>query len=261
MKNATIIPTKTVLEWIFLISLLFTKNQTITAFSLHNSWNPTTATLTNFHRETKILADNFQGSNTALLYERSTDVRSSFKRRSRTALRVERTSILDGFRERARYDNQFTKKLTVELFVGFLAQLFAEVSQRGDNSWNEMDLISADLVQGLIANFFAVYLSAPRKTTRSYGIGKKISGLNFWDSLPDNAFQKCKQVPLKSWSLLTTSATLSTPHPHTSHTNIPPTTHIPLCVCINRVLSIPYYNEVDLWLKLHRNYSPLVSVV
>ena len=38
-----------------------------------------------------------------------------------------------------------------------------------------------------------------RKTTRSYGIGKK-SNVNFWEGLPDNAFQKCKQGT--SYSLL-----------------------------------------------------------
>ena len=181
------------LERIFITISLFM--HTINAYSLHS----TAALINRFDSSYSLQVVSKQGkhnnyretkTHTALLRGRSALVRNNIP--SSTALFVERTSLLDGFRERARYDNQFTKKLTVELFVGFLAQLLAEISQRGDNSWNETDLIIADLVQGLIANFFAVYLSAPRKTTRSYGIGKKTTGFSFWDSLPDNAFQKCK---------------------------------------------------------------------
>ena len=67
----------------------------------------------------------------------------------------------NGFMERAAYDPQFATKIVIEMVIGFVTQLFAEIAKRGSRSWLEIDFIVADIVMGLTANFFAVYLSAP----------------------------------------------------------------------------------------------------
>ena len=102
------------------------------------------------------------------------------------------SSTIRGFNDRAAYDSQFKMKLTVEMIIGFITQLIAEISKRGAASLSELDFIIADLIMGLTANFFAVYLSAPSgrstETKNDQQVGRFAS---FLSRCPDNAFQKC----------------------------------------------------------------------
>ena len=96
----------------------------------------------------------------------------------------------NGFIERAAYDPQFATKIAIEMVIGFVTQLFAEIAKRGSRSWLEIDFIVADIVMGLTANFFAVYLSAPTGASDDTSGHKNLSPVEkFFSNCPDNAFQ------------------------------------------------------------------------
>lgn len=109
------------------------------------------------------------------------------------------SSFLDGFNNRATYDIFFVRKLSIELCVGFITQTLAEVSKRGASSFAEVNLIAADLIQGVLSSFFSVYLSAPtasviaQPSSRSVAISKRSSSSveAYFSRCPDNAFQRC----------------------------------------------------------------------
>ena len=44
----------------------------------------------------------------------------------------------NGFIERAAYDPQFATKIAIEMVIGFVTQLFAEIAKRGNRSWVEI---------------------------------------------------------------------------------------------------------------------------
>jgi hypothetical protein len=96
---------------------------------------------------------------------------------------------IQGLKERSAYDSKFTTKLSVELCVGFVTQLIAEYAKRGAQTMNEFDFVIADLIMGLSANFFAVYLSAPVATKAPSAV-KESKWEAFLSGCPDNAFQK-----------------------------------------------------------------------
>jgi hypothetical protein len=52
-------------------------------------------------------------------------------------------------------------QVLIEIAIGAGAQLIAEIQQRGPNFRAEMDFVVAGLLTCVLANFFAVYLSAP----------------------------------------------------------------------------------------------------
>jgi hypothetical protein len=52
-------------------------------------------------------------------------------------------------------------QVVIEIAIGAGAQLIAEIQQRGPNFRAEMDFVVAGLVTCVLANFFAVSLSAP----------------------------------------------------------------------------------------------------
>ena len=97
----------------------------------------------------------------------------------------------NGFIERAAYDPQFATKIAIEMVIGFATQLFAEIAKRGSRSWLEIDFIVADIVMGLTANFFAVYLSAPTGASKDDTSSHKNQSPveKFFSNCPDNAFQ------------------------------------------------------------------------
>ena len=109
---------------------------------------------------------------------------------------------IQGLKDRAAYDSKFTTKLAVELCVGFVTQLIAEYAKRGARTMAELDFVIADLVMGLSANFFAVYLSAPvLQTSQASSSDVKESKLKtFLAGCPDNSFQRC--APGSSYSVL-----------------------------------------------------------
>lgn len=130
-------------------------------------------------------------------------VAATHPRQTVTAVRGVVSGTIQGFKERATYDPQFVTKLSIEMLVGFVTQMIAEVGKRGANSLAEVDFIVADLVMGLSANFAAVYLSAPTGASGAKGNadGKASATVkSFWDSCPDNAFQKTSEG--RTFSLL-----------------------------------------------------------
>ena len=109
---------------------------------------------------------------------------------------------IQGLKDRAAYDSKFTTKLSVELCVGFVTQLIAEYAKRGSKTLLEIDFVIADLVMGLSANFFAVYLSAPvLQDSKAPSSDVKLSKFEtFLAGCPDNSFQKC--TPGTTFSIL-----------------------------------------------------------
>ena len=112
------------------------------------------------------------------------------------------SGTIQGLKDRAAYDSKFKTKLAVELCVGFVTQLIAEYAKRGAKTMAEIDFVIADLVMGLSANFFAVYLSAPvLQTSKAPSSSTKETKLaTFLKGCPDNSFQKCS--PGSSYSIL-----------------------------------------------------------
>lgn len=109
---------------------------------------------------------------------------------------------IQGLKDRAAYDSKFTTKLSVELCVGFVTQLIAEYAKRGSKTLLEIDFVIADLVMGLSANFFAVYLSAPvLQNSKPPSSAANLSKYEtFLAGCPDNSFQRC--TPGNTFSIL-----------------------------------------------------------
>jgi hypothetical protein len=102
---------------------------------------------------------------------------------------------IKGFEARAKYDETFKNKVAIELTVGFLTQSLAEFSERGTHSFEQIDYIIADLIQGICASFFAVYLSAPvDKVNNIVDDDDEVQLSNSFERVfadcPENAFQK-----------------------------------------------------------------------
>jgi hypothetical protein len=92
------------------------------------------------------------------------------------------------------HDIFFVRKLSIELSVGFITQTLAEFSKRGVSSFTELNLIAADLIQGVLSSFFSVYLAAPTSsiTTAQPTVATASSSLEtYFSRCPDNAFQRC----------------------------------------------------------------------
>lgn len=95
---------------------------------------------------------------------------------------------LKAFRDRLLADDGFINKVAVELIIGGAAQIVAEKQNRGEAFMKELDFVVAGVATCLLANFAAVYLSAP---TLVSGPPAAASGLAGWLArCPDNAFQR-----------------------------------------------------------------------
>jgi len=106
---------------------------------------------------------------------------------------------VEGLRDRILMDPGFTTKLGIEVTIGLTMQGLAEYERRRENIWKEFDFVIANCLTGLIANFSALYLSAPTlanamvstkpslSVASSGGILRKL--VEFKKALPDNAFQ------------------------------------------------------------------------
>ncbi|XP_010519768.1 PREDICTED: protein RETICULATA-RELATED 4, chloroplastic-like [Tarenaya hassleriana] len=94
-----------------------------------------------------------------------------------------------GFRERLLADDLFLAKVAMECGVGVFTKTAAEYERRRDNFFNELEVVFADVVMAIIADFMLVYLPAPTVSLRpplALNAGR-IS--KFFHSCPDNAFQ------------------------------------------------------------------------
>ncbi|RDX84343.1 Protein RETICULATA-RELATED 4, chloroplastic, partial [Mucuna pruriens] len=94
-----------------------------------------------------------------------------------------------GFRERLLADDLFLAKVAMECGVGVFTKTAAEYDRRRENFFNELEIVFADVVMAIIADFMLVYLPAPTVALRpplSLNAGPIAK---FFHGCPDNAFQ------------------------------------------------------------------------
>ncbi|KAL3850140.1 hypothetical protein ACJIZ3_012022 [Penstemon smallii] len=94
-----------------------------------------------------------------------------------------------GFKERLLADDLFLAKVGMECGVGIFTKTAAEYEKRRENFFNELEIVFADVVMAVIADFMLVYLPAPTVSLRpplSLNAGRLAK---FFYNCPDNAFQ------------------------------------------------------------------------
>ncbi|CAO1940990.1 unnamed protein product [Urochloa humidicola] len=94
-----------------------------------------------------------------------------------------------GFRERLLADDLFLAKLAMECGVGVIAKTAAEYQKRGENFAKEIDIVIADVVMAIVADFMLVYLPAPTVSLQPPLARNAGAIANFFHNCPDNAFQ------------------------------------------------------------------------
>ncbi|KAL1552959.1 Protein RETICULATA-RELATED 4, chloroplastic [Salvia divinorum] len=105
-----------------------------------------------------------------------------------------------GFKERLLADDLFLAKIAMECGVGVFTKTAAEYERRRENFFNEIEIVVADVMMAIIADFMLVYLPAPTVSLRppiSLNAGRLAK---FLHGCPDNAFQLA--LPGSSFSLL-----------------------------------------------------------
>ncbi|KAF5735802.1 UvrABC system C [Tripterygium wilfordii] len=105
-----------------------------------------------------------------------------------------------GFKERLLADDLFLAKVFFECGVGMFTKTAAEYQRRGENFFNELEIVFADVVMAIIADFMLVYLPAPTVSLRPALAVSAGSIAKFFHGCPDNAFQIA--LPGTSYSLL-----------------------------------------------------------
>ncbi|KAI5603621.1 hypothetical protein BDE02_01G230900 [Populus trichocarpa] len=95
----------------------------------------------------------------------------------------------DGFRERLLADDLFLAKVGMECGVGMFTKTAAEYERRRENFFNELEVVFADVVMAIIADFMLVFLPAPTVSLRSPLAGNAGPIAKFFHNCPDNAFQ------------------------------------------------------------------------
>ncbi|XP_039851895.1 protein RETICULATA-RELATED 4, chloroplastic-like [Panicum virgatum] len=94
-----------------------------------------------------------------------------------------------GFRERLLADDLFLAKLAMECGVGVIAKTAAEYEKRRENFMKEIDIVIADVVMAIVADFMLVYLPAPTVSLQPPLARNAGAIANFFHNCPDNAFQ------------------------------------------------------------------------
>ncbi|KAL8545142.1 hypothetical protein ACS0TY_005364 [Phlomoides rotata] len=94
-----------------------------------------------------------------------------------------------GFKERLLADDLFLAKIGIECGVGLFTKTAAEYQRRKENFFNELEIVFADVVMAIIADFMLVYLPAPTVSLRSPLSLDAGRLAKFFYSCPDNAFQ------------------------------------------------------------------------
>ncbi|KAJ8551350.1 hypothetical protein K7X08_000720 [Anisodus acutangulus] len=105
-----------------------------------------------------------------------------------------------GFKERLLADDLFLAKLGMECSVGIFTKTAAEYERRRENFFNELEIVAADVVMAVIADFMLVYLPAPTVSLRPRMAVDAGRIAKFFNLCPDNAFQMA--LPGTSYSLL-----------------------------------------------------------
>ncbi|MFS7914877.1 hypothetical protein Hanom_Chr02g00158731 [Helianthus anomalus] len=94
-----------------------------------------------------------------------------------------------GFKERLLADDLFLAKVGIECGVGMFTKTAAEYEKRKENFSKELEIVFADVVMAVVADFMLVYLPAPTVSLRppiSVNAGRIAK---FFYNCPDNAFQ------------------------------------------------------------------------
>ncbi|KAL1539948.1 Protein RETICULATA-RELATED 4, chloroplastic [Salvia divinorum] len=105
-----------------------------------------------------------------------------------------------GFKERLLADDLFLAKVGIECGVGLFTKTAAEYQRRKENFFNELEVVFADVVMAIIADFMLVYLPAPT-VSLSPPLAQNAGRIaKFFYSCPANAFQIA--LPGSSFSLL-----------------------------------------------------------
>ncbi|PWA53891.1 hypothetical protein CTI12_AA438570 [Artemisia annua] len=105
-----------------------------------------------------------------------------------------------GFKERLLADDLFLAKVGIECGVGMFTKTAAEYEKRKENFTKELEIVFADVVMAVIADFMLVFLPAPTVSLRppiSLNAGRLAK---FFYNCPDNAFQTA--IGGTSYSLL-----------------------------------------------------------
>ncbi|KAF3452514.1 hypothetical protein FNV43_RR02947 [Rhamnella rubrinervis] len=110
-------------------------------------------------------------------------------------LELEKSGILrwllqfGGFKERLLADDLFLAKVFMECGVGVFTKTAAEYERRRENFFNELEIVFADVVMAIIADFMLVYLPAPTVSLRPPLAVSAGQIAKFFHNCPDNAFQ------------------------------------------------------------------------
>ncbi|GKV16525.1 hypothetical protein SLEP1_g27156 [Rubroshorea leprosula] len=105
-----------------------------------------------------------------------------------------------GFKERLLADDLFLAKVGMECGVGIFTKTAAEYDRRRENFFKEFEIVFADVVMAIIADFMLVYLPAPTVALRPPLAVTAGPISKFLYSCPDNAFQVA--MPGTSYSFL-----------------------------------------------------------
>ncbi|VFQ71328.1 unnamed protein product [Cuscuta campestris] len=105
-----------------------------------------------------------------------------------------------GFKERLLADDLFLAKVAMEWGVGIFTKTAAEYERRRENFFNELEVVFADVVMAIIADFMLVYLPAPTVSLRPPIALNTGTLTKFFYNCPENAFQVA--LPGTSFSLL-----------------------------------------------------------
>ncbi|CAK9314209.1 unnamed protein product [Citrullus colocynthis] len=94
-----------------------------------------------------------------------------------------------GFKERLLADDLFLAKVGMECGVGVFTKTAAEYERRREKFFDELEIVFADVVMAIIADFMLVYLPAPTVSLRPPLSVSAGAITKFFHGCPDNAFQ------------------------------------------------------------------------
>ncbi|MED6135405.1 Protein RETICULATA-RELATED 4, chloroplastic [Stylosanthes scabra] len=94
-----------------------------------------------------------------------------------------------GFKERLLADDLFLAKVGMECGVGIFTKTAAEYDRRREKFFDELEIVFADVVMAIIADFMLVYLPAPTVSLRPPLAMTAGPIAKFFHNCPDNAFQ------------------------------------------------------------------------
>nr|XP_023906625.1 protein RETICULATA-RELATED 4, chloroplastic [Quercus suber] len=110
-------------------------------------------------------------------------------------LELEKSQVLrwlmqfGGFKERLLADDLFLAKVFMECGVGMFTKTAAEYERRRENFFNELEIVFADVVMAILADFMLVFLPAPTVSLRPPLATSAGTIAKFFHNCPDNAFQ------------------------------------------------------------------------